>query len=145
MAAEVSTKTFPLQDAAAVVLPCFLDDTVDATGKKGLLFRVSLAGSPASTALTLPAAAKGKWITLKARGCAVQVGVVLTGDTAPTLVYDQAVTIGTGHKQAAPTVFDGVPEPVWIPPDADKLVYMWGAATSGAIFEGCVSSRKCTP
>lgn len=145
MSATVSTKTFPLQDAAAAILPCFLDNTVDATGKKGLLFRNALSGSPASTELVLPADVKGKYITLLASGCDVQAGVVLTGDTAPTLVYNQAVTIGTGNKQAAPTYPNGIPRDVWIPPDAYSIVFMWSAATSGANFEGYVSSRKALP
>jgi hypothetical protein len=129
-------------ETAALVRPCIVRSTVDATGAKGLLFRSSLAGSPAMVTVTLPAAAKGKYLTLLAVGCNVQYGVVLDGDTKPTLVYNQAVTAGTGHEAAGQTVVDSIAAPIQLPDNAKELVFMWAAATAGATFEGCISSAR---
>lgn len=129
-------------ESAAYVRPCIVRSTADATGAKGLLFRSSLAGAPAMVTVTLPAAAKGRYLTLLAVGCNVQYGVVLDGDTKPTLVYNQAVTAGTGHEAAGQTVVDGVAKDIELPDTAKELVFMWGAATANATFEGCISSKR---
>lgn len=128
-------------NAAALVEPCIVRSTADATGEKGLLFRSSLAGAPAQVTVTLPEFAKGKYITLLPVGCNVQYGIVRDGDTKPTLVYNQAVTAGTGHSDAGQTIVDSVGIGVVIPPNAKELVFVWSAATPSATFEGQLSSK----
>jgi hypothetical protein len=127
---------------AATIRPCIVRSTADATGVKGLLFRNALSGAPASTTLTLPTEVRGAYVDIIARGVAVQYGFVLDGDTSPTLVFDQPVTIGTGHAAAAGTIMSGERVSVEIPRDAKQLVYIWESATAGAYFEGHLSGRK---
>lgn len=129
-------------NAAALVEPCIVRSTADATGEKGLLFRSSLAGSPSMVTVTLPAFADGKYLTLLPVGCNVQYGVVMDGDTKPTLVYNQAVTAGTGHEAAGQTIVDSIGLGIVVPPGAKELVFIWAAATAGATFEGQISSRN---
>lgn len=133
------------------VRPCLLRATVDATGLHGPLFRVTLAASPSSTALTLPNTISsdgptsdiaGMWLDLLARGQAVQYGFVLHGQTAPTLLFDQPVTIGTGDEQAAAHISAGERVSVQVPRNAKQLVFMWGANVAGSWFEGHISGYR---
>jgi hypothetical protein len=130
------------QNAAALVRPCIVSNAADPTGVTGVLFRVSLAGAPAHTALTLPAGAKGRYVDLLCKGTNVRYGFVLDGATAPTLVYATNVTIGTGAAAAGKTLLDSFEKPVFVPKNAKQLVFIAEAAITGAFFEGCVSSDR---
>lgn len=129
-------------NAAVLVRPCIVKNAADPTGVRGLLFRNDLSGAPASTALPLPAEARGRYIDLLPRGCDVQYGFVLEPDTAPTLVYNATAAIGTGAAAAGKTLLNGVEKPVFVPLNAKQLVFIWQAATPSAFFEGCYSSDR---
>lgn len=127
---------------AAAPLPVIGANAADASGLTGLLFRVSLAGAPSSTTLTLPASINNCFLTLLARGCDVEYAVTVHGATAPTLVYGQLVTIGTGHAAAGGTIANGIYLPIKLPSNAKSITYMWSAATAGALFEAYRSSGR---
>lgn len=131
-----------IQNAAARVRPCIVRNTADATGQRGLLFRYSLAGAPASTAVAVPRDARGVYVDLLPRGADVQYGFVREGDTAPTLVYDQQAAMGTGHAAAGKTLIAGVEKPVFVPQNAKQIVFIWKAATADAFFEANISSER---
>jgi hypothetical protein len=122
-----------LLKAALRVFAPFLRSTADATGARGV-FRESAT----TTAQTddVPSAWKGAYVELTARGTYVQWGIVLKGETAPTLVLDQVAALGTGHAAAGKTLLEDTEKTVWIPPNAEKLVWICGTANAGEFFEG---------
>lgn len=125
------------------VRPGILTSAADTTGLKGLVFRASLAVAPASTPVVLPDGVKGCWVDILARGVAVQCGVTLEEDAAaPTLVFDQAVTVSTGDEQAGMHLFADERYSCIVPPDAARFVYIAESNTAGAFIEMVVSGRR---
>lgn len=132
----------PLEIAALQVRPPILSSIADTTGVTGLFFRDSLAVSPASNERVFNAKVRGMWLTLFAIGEAVDYGVVLKGQTAPTLIFGQTSAAGTGDEQAGARILANERVQFQIPADAYSLVYIAGANTAGALLEAYVSSRR---
>jgi hypothetical protein len=116
----------------------------DVTGVRGVLYRA--AASATSQGITLPLNATtgkahiaGKWVAILSESVSVQVAFG-SGAAAPTLVFGQAVTAGTGSAAAGVTVPAGVPYQCVVPLDAKFLSVISGASPSGNVevyvFEG---------
>jgi hypothetical protein len=119
------------QRAASVFHPLI---AADPTGYDGT-FRGSI--TTASQNMAIPAAIRGLWLKLFA-GAAVQFGFG-NGTTAPTLVYDQQSTLGTGHVSSGGDIPAGGIDDARIPPDATFIV--WIGAANGGKFAGRVSEK----
>lgn len=124
---------------AAQVMPPFGKDAADNTGAYGV-FRKATTTSGQSD--SIPSAWLGCYVDLISRGTWTQYSVTLSGDTAPTLVGDQAGWFAAQDKRAGKTILADSKETVWIPPNASKLNWVCGDATSGHYFEGCLSGPK---
>jgi|SRR3990172_283620 len=103
----------------------------DTTGLTGLLYRANASVSNGSFAIN--AAIRGKWLNMYAKGTNFQFAFRAEGGnvagTAATLVYDQAVTPGTGSLAAGGTVPAGIVTPVLIPCNATHLSLISETAT----------------
>lgn len=106
-------------------LPRAVADTTSRTGVQ----RYATATSNASA--TMPGGWKGKWVTFQSDGADTQVAYGV--GSAPTLVYDQAAAIGTGHAGAGATCKDGMPRDFLIPREATHLA--WISSATGGFFE----------
>lgn len=117
-------------DNAVHVVPCLGRSTLDATGKIGLLLRA--ATTTGSVNHTLPAEARGCWVRVVVVGANTQYAITQVGDTAPTLVYNQAVAMGTGHAAAGATLVDSVDQQFRLPDNAQTFTVI-SSGTSGFI------------
>ena len=117
--------------AALVIAPTAM---VEATGPYGV-YRIATSGSAQNAAL--PEALVGKWIDLYCSTNAVQ--FAFGEGSAPTLVYDQASAVGTGHVAAGKTLPVGVVLPQRVPDKATHL--SWIGAGAGGFLEFHLSER----
>lgn len=124
-------------DKAADVLPAIVTSTADATGAIGVM-RVATTAS--SVAHTIPAGMRGKWVRLLVVGANTQYAITRSGETAPTLVYNQASAFGTGHNAAGSTLVDSTPEHVRLPSTATTITVI--SSGTGGFFTAHVSGRK---
>ena len=85
-----------------------------------------------NTSVDMPEAWRGKWVTFHSDGTDTQVAYG-DGATGPTLVYDQASAIGTGHVSAGATCKDGLPRDFLVPNEATRLA--WISLATGGFFE----------
>jgi hypothetical protein len=111
----------------------------DVTGMKGILHRA--AALTTNVQITLPLNATtgkpylaGKWINIYADVANVQYGFGTTA--APTIVYNQLVTAGTGHVAAGEEVPAQAQFPILVPLDALYLSYICSVA-SGYVTIRC--------
>lgn len=135
-------------DAAVSVHWPRVNNAADTTAERGLIFRVTTAA--ASTTITgIPANARGRYWRVLSHGASTEWGFICASvdaagnDSAPTLVYGQAVTAGTGHLAAAPRLVDGIPEHVMCPSNAISVVFI-SSGTNG-IFEASCSGKHVYP
>lgn len=117
-------------DNAAHVTPVLGRSTLDATGKIGLLLRAATTTSSANH--TIPAEVRGCWVRVVVVGANTQYAVTQVGDTAPTLVYNQAVAMGTGHAAAGATLIDSVEQQFRLPDNAQTFTVI-SSGTAGFI------------
>lgn len=104
-------------------------------GIKGILYRAT--PSTSNTALTLPmrdaangdrtVPIAGKWINFYASDVSLQYAFGVSA--APTLTYNQDVTIGTGHVAAGATIPAGQIVAVIVPSDARFLSVICSGTT----------------
>ena len=141
-------------DAAAIVKSSRCSSAADATHQAGVIFRVDHSTSSAqATAADIPAECRGAYWRLLSIGANVDWGWLCDTDgvggvdAAPTLVYGQKSATGTGHLAAQPTLLDSVPEHVYCPPSARRLVYISSAAGTAPIasFTASWSGEKIGP
>lgn len=125
--------------SAAYVIPAVVKNAADTTAEKGV---IRYAASTASRSADIPSAWLGAYVDLMSRGTYTQYGVVLKGDTAPTLVIDQAAAFGTGHAAAGMTILEDSKETIWIPTNAVTIVWISSTANAGEYFEGRLSGLK---
>lgn len=123
-------------DNAAHVVPAIGSNAADATGVTGV-FRV--ATTAGSVTHTLPADYRGVWVRAVSIGASTQYAFTLRGATAPTLVYNQAAAIGTGHAAAGATLIDGVEQQFRVPDNAVSVTVI--SSSTGGFFEIHVSGR----
>lgn len=103
----------------------------DTTGLTGVLYRADASAS--NTALTLPvdsngkAVIRGKWLALYAKSTDVQ--YAFGAGSAPTLTYNQNVTIGTGHAAAGGTCPAGLVAQFLVPLTATHISLIAETAT----------------
>lgn len=129
-------------DAAATVALATLVTPADATNGKGLIFRTASSTSAVAPAVDIPANLRGRYWRVLTVGANAQFGFVALGDTTPTIVYNQAVVMGTGHLAGAPTLIDSIPEHIWCPVEARRYTFISSNATAGGFIEACVSGEK---
>jgi hypothetical protein len=110
--------------ALSAPLPKAVADSTSKTGTH------RYASSASNTAVAIPSAWKGKWITVMSDGVDTQFAY---GTSSPTLVYNQAAAIGTGHASAGTTCKDGVARDFLIPREATHLA--WISSGTGGFFE----------
>lgn len=115
-----------------------IKNAADTTGEKGV---IRYAGSTSSQSATVPTAMRGAECIMLSQGTYAQWGVVLEGDTAPTLVIDQAAAFGTGHASAGGTLLQDQPTRVVFPPNARTIVWISKSATN-TFFECRLAGRK---
>ena len=111
--------------AASKHLPRAVADTTSQSGVQ------RYASSASNATAAMPDAWKGKWVTFHSDGVDTQVAYGV--GSAPTLVYDQASAIGTGHAGAGATCKDGSPRDFLIPREATHLA--WISSATGGFFE----------
>ena len=114
-------------DTAVTVIPARGTSTIDTTAAIGVL---RTATTTSSAPHTIPSGLKGKWVRMLVVGANTQYAITLAGETAPTLVYNQASAWGTGHAGAGGTLVDSVPEQFVMPPTAKTLTVI-SSGTSG--------------
>jgi hypothetical protein len=119
-----------LLDNAVHVVPVLGRSTLDATGKIGLLLRATTTAG--SVNHTIPAEVRGCWVKLLVVGANTQYAITQVGDTAPTLVYNQDVAMGTGHAAAGGTLVDGVEQQFRLPDNAQTLTVI-SSSTAGKL------------
>jgi hypothetical protein len=124
-------------DNAAHVVPVLGRSTADATGKIGLLLRA--ATTIGSVAHTFPVEVRGAWVRMLVVGANTQYAITQVGDAAPTLVYNQAAVMGTGHTSAGGTLVDSVEQQFRLPDNAATLTVI-SSGTAG-FLEVHVSGR----
>jgi hypothetical protein len=122
---------------AAIVLPAFGKSTADATGETGTL---RTATTTSSAAHTIPSGMKGRYVDMLVIGANTQYAITKAGDTAPTLVYNQAAAWGTGHAAAGKTLVDSVEKSVFFPADATTLTVI--SSSTAGFLEAVVSGVK---
>lgn len=128
-----------LTAAATVEFPT-LRSTAEATHEKGLIFRTANSASAVAPAVDIPVNLRGRYWRILTVGANAQFGFIRSGDTAPTVVYNQASVMATGHLAAAPTFVDSIPEHIFCPVDAVRYTFISSAATG--FIEACVSGEK---
>lgn len=126
-----------VENIAALVLAAFGKSTADATGETGTL---RTATTTSSAAHTVPSGMKGRYVDVLVTGASTQYAVTVEGETAPTLVYNQAAAWGTGHAAAGSTLVDGVRQSLYFPSNA-KTFTVISTGTAG-FLEAYVSGPK---
>lgn len=96
-------------------------------GRSQVLYRAS--ASATNTALTLPAGVAGSWIDLYSSDVSFQYAFGV--GSAPTLVYNEAVTIGTGDVNAGQTLPPGIVHSRLVPKDATHIALITDASPTG--------------
>jgi hypothetical protein len=128
-----------LVDAACTVEVATARSTADATHSRGLIFRTANSTSSVSPSVDIPVNCRGRYWDVLTVGANAQFAFVLSGDTAPTLVYNQASVMGTGAAAAAPTLVDGLPKSMFCPVNAVRYVFISSAAAG--FIEAVVSGE----
>lgn len=113
--------------AASIPFPVAV---ADATGLRGV---ARVANTTASQPFTVPAAWKGRWLSVQACGADVQ--VALGTSAAPTLTWNAASAIGTGAAAAGRTGFaGGAPVEGIVPLDCGYISFIAASATGYTEF-----------